>query len=1365
MELKDSVQELLNWLEDGRIVYEQIQERVFKIGEENFLLILPKDGRIMTTDLSIILDNSDLDLMGSYEIDGLVFQVANRFYYAREGKDFVDSEDANEYGEVSFELYLKNMHELQYMGECSEEFSFPHLGVHGGYDLCNGSGSYKDYCKKAKFLNIKTLGICEENTLAGALVFQQECLKNDIVPVIGETVVIQHNAHFQYHIKLYCKSEEGWKNMLRINSHINTSKLKSITLKELKKYTEGLICVLTPTISLKDIYKDLPKFEEMYYQLDFVQWSNEVKEQEWLGYIEEYLTIYAETIPPLALADSFYLEKNQADIQPILWRIGKRTNFKYRSEDRFFKSASQYVDQAEKLFSTEKGVDLLFKGIENTIRFEEIDFRISVGEKHLPQYEMTEEEKQQFANSEELFWFLVEKGLEEKVVSKGLDPEPYIERIQEEVRVIELGQVRDYFLIVWDILNFCKNNNILTGIGRGSAAGCLISYLLGIVQIDPLEYGLLFERFLNEGRVGKSMPDIDNDIQGERREEVKRYIEEKYGKSYVAGIGTYGTFKIRAAIKDLIRECGGDGKEANYISASIEPEDKFINLFERSLRSGAAPRVYNFVKKHSYQLNHIPTIFHQPKTQSIHAAGIIIVPKHRGEIFEQLPVKSMNDGVIITEWEGGELESAGFLKVDILGIKQLDKFDEIFKSIKQLRGLDITLKDIPLNDRKVYQYFQRGWNEDVFQFGGGGLKGYCKTLLPDNIEDLIATVALYRPGPIETGAHEDYALIKNGEKQPEYYYGLEEITKKTYSKIVYQEQIMQIVQHLGGFSLVEADDIRKAMGKKIPEVMVKYKEKFIDGAVKNGCPQQEAEMLWDDMERFAGYAFNRCISGKERIYRASQNKSGKSSYWPTIEEMYKIKNDLEYAKSVGKLSLRKKYNRQGYPHSFSLNEENRLVKNKIKDIRLVGEKEVFEVKTETGKVIVVTSNHKFPTNNGEKKLEDIDIEKDYLYTNLGFVQREDELQTRLEKIVSITSLGIDTVYDVEMEHPYHTFVVESGIVTSNSHAACYAITGYYSQWLKCNFPIEFWLTSLKHSNDHDIQMRISEIKSVGEDISISGPDINYSTTNYIGDIETNTIYWSLSSIKYVGENAVLGIMRIREKQKFFDFDSFLQSVEEDKEIRRLNLKEGERLLSPINRRAILHLIIAGAFDKIERIKNPNERRSIIAKYYRKLHPELEGVDFSDSRWKDKLGDIQDLLLCDQDHKWILEQKRVSGFGTIDFEEMLEEMRFEKEGVYKNNSEIATIPPQDQKIPICAAGVVEDVRIRSSINGEWAQVSIHDGYGELQINIWAEVYEKHSGEIQNSKGKLLFIDGEVAYDARFKKQNIMHSKKNSNIKIL
>lgn len=1446
---KNSAKELISWLQNRKIVYKQIDENVFQIGEENFLLIESKYDKVFTTDMVVILDDQDISRIERNEIHCLVFQICDKFYFSREGEDFVDSETANEYGEISTDLHIKNFHELQYIGENSEECSFPHLGVHGSYDLCNGSGSYKDYCKKAKWLGVSTLGICEENTLSGTLVFQNQCEKHNIKPIIGETIVIQHNLHFQYHIKLFCKNEQGWRNLLRINSKINTSSSKSISLQDLDQYKEGLICVLTPTISLKEIYKNFPKFEEIYYQLDFAEWSNEIKEEEWLGYIENYLLNYRDKIKPLALYDSFYIEDYQSEIQPILWRIGKRTNFKYRSEDRYFKTGSQYIDQASKLFSTDQGVEIMYKGIENTFRFEEIDFKIPVGEKHLPQYELTEEERRKFGDNEGLFWSLIETGLQDKVISKGIDPDPYIERIQEEVRVIELGQVRDYFLIVWDILNFCKKNKILTGIGRGSAAGCLISYLLGIVQIDPLQYGLLFERFLNEGRVGKSMPDIDNDIQGERREEVKRYIEEKYGKAYVAGIGTYGTFKIRAAMKDLIRECGGDGKEANYISAAIGSEDKFINLFEHSLKTGSNPRIYNFVKKHSYQLNHIPTIFQQPKNQSIHAAGVIIVPKDRGEIFEQLPVKSMNDNVIITEWEGGELEEAGFLKVDILGIKQLDKFDEIFKSIKELRGEDVSLEMIPLDDRKVYSYFQKGWNEDVFQFGGGGLKGYCKVLLPDNIEDLIATVALYRPGPIETGAHEDYAAIKNGEKEPECYYGLEEITKNTYSKIVYQEQIMQIVQHLGGFTLVEADDIRKAMGKKIPEVMAKYKEKFIQGAVNNNCPLEEAESLWDDMERFAGYAFNRCISGKERIYRTSQNKSGKSSYWPTIEEMYKIKNDLEYAKSVGKISLRKKYNRQGYPHSFSLNEDNKLIKNKIKDIRLVGEKEVFEVKTESGRSIRVTSNHKFPTSNGEKKLEDIDVEKDCLYVNLGFVrydssyrfgekgeqgfQKQDTdysrwkdlmknkpiccelcskegriemhhrdgnhgnnvkeniqylcvschkkqdyligrnrmgeagLQIKLEKIISIKSLGIDVVYDVEMENPYHTFVVESGIVTSNSHAACYAITGYYSQWLKCNYPIEFWLTSLKHSNDQDLQARISEIKSIGDGIKISGPDINFSTTDYKGDVETNTIYWSLSSIKYVGENAVLNIMKIREKESFFDFDSFIQVVEEDKERRKSLLKKGERLLSPINRRTILHLIVAGAFDKIERVAHPSERRDIIGKYYRKLHPELEDIEYQNILWKERLGeDWYSLLNCKQDYKWVLEQRRVSGFGSINFIEILNTLRFDK-GVYYNNIDLLSLPLQDNKSveTVICAGVVEEIRIRSSVKGEFAQLLIHDGYHEAIVMVWAEIYEKYSNEILNSKGKLFFMNGEVTYDGRYKKQNIMNSKSFSTVKIL
>lgn len=683
--------------------------------------------------------------------------------------------------------------------------------------------------------------------------------------------------------------------------------------------------------------------------------------------------------------------------------------------------------------------------------------------------------------------------------------------------------------------------------------------------------------------------DIDNDIQSTRREEVKRYIEARYGEDYVAGIGTYGTFKVRAALKDLIREMGGDSKESNYISAIIDPEDKFIDLFTKAMDPNVNVRLYSFLKKHSYQINHIPHIFQQPKTQSVHAAGVIIVPKTNGPIYQQLPVKKM-DGVVMTEWEGNQIEEAGFLKVDILGIKQLDKFDEIIRLIKKNRNQQVILNDIPLNTPGVYRFFQQGFNEDVFQFGGGGLKGYCKMLRPDNIEDLIATVALYRPGPIEINAHEKYAKIKNGELDLKYYYGLDQITKPTYSQIVYQEQIMKIVQELGGFSLVEADDVRKAMGKKLPEVMAKYKQQFLDGAVAKGCPTEEALQIWMDMEGFAGYAFNR------------------------------------------------------------------------------------------------------------------------------------------------------------------------------SHAACYGITGYYSQWFKYTYPLEFWLTCLKYSKDDEIQSRIAEIKHIAEGIQIQGPNVSKSQRDYYGDVQTNTIYWSLNSIKHVGEAALKEIERLRATHSFVNFEDFVTMINEDREDKRLKLQPGERISSPVNRRVICHLIISGAFDELEGIRNPAQRADLLTKYFEILHPELklDLLQTDEKKWRSRMGDYFDLTQIPHDYKWIMEQRRLCGFGTIDFRGLLRELPYKNTGLFKSNNDILTLNSESEKAIV--GGVVESVVIRKSRNGDFAQILIHDGYTELYLTVWAEVYEKKSEEILNSKGKLLFIDGEIKFDG-YKKANVVHSKSYSTLEIL
>ena len=1195
----EQIEKTYNWLQQHFIQYNVVSKNVVEIDGNNYLIVSEKNNKVFTNNMSLMLSESELNDIEDYNISYFIIYFGDRCYYLND-KDFEFTDIVDEVGDVVGQsMQLKSMKELKYIGQYinkDQQIVFPMLGVHGGYDLCNGSKMYNQWCEKAKWLGIETLGICEENTLAGALLFQNACQKAQLRSVIGETICVEYDSSTQYHIKLYVLNQQGWINLCQINGIINTSKSKSIKIQQLQKFTDGLICVLTTTISISAIYQTFDNmFDNIFYQLDFVKWKNSTKDEEWLDNLYEYLLSYRDKIQPIAIYDCYYLEQQDNEIQPILWQIGKRENFKYRSDDRWFKTSDEYINQALSLFdeSDDKPMEIITQAIENTLLFNDIEFSIPTGQKHLPVYELTAEQQQQYQTSENLFYSLIEQGIEQKVKQKGLDVDKYIERVQQEVETIEYGQVRDYFLIVWDILNWCRDNNILFGIGRGSAAGCLVSYLLNIVQIDPLQYDLIFERFLNKGRVGKSMPDIDNDIMGSRRDEVKRYIEQRYGKDFVAGIGTYGTFKIRAALKDIVREMGGDQAETNYISAIIDPEDNYIDIFAKYINDKTNPRLYQYVKKHSRQISKLPCLLHQPKTQSVHAAGVVIVPKDNGTIYQQLPCKTMDD-IVITEWEGEQIEQSGFLKIDILGIRQLDKFDDILKLIKQHYNVDLNLNEIPLDDKQVYQLFSQGFNEDIFQFGGQGLKEYCKVLKPDNIEDLIATVALYRPGPIEMGAHERYAKIKNGNGIATYPFGTENILKNTYGLICYQEQTMKIVQELAGFSLVEADDIRKAMGKKIAELMAKYKQQFIDGAVNSGCPQDEAEQIWKDLEGFASYAFNR------------------------------------------------------------------------------------------------------------------------------------------------------------------------------SHAACYAITGYYCQWLKCNFPLEFWLTSLKYSRDDEVQARIAEIKNITEGIKIQQPDILKSRQDYYGDVDTKTIYWSLNSVKYVSRNTTDEIADFRQKHSFVDLESFVKELEIYKQNKKIAAQNEQiRVYNGINKRVICYLIVAGAFDNIERIKKPNERRLILKKYFQLINPELQDdvLMLNSEQWQSKVGDYFQLLNCTNDYTWTLKQKEVCGFGNVDFQQVVEQLDYNNIGLFISNSELNVLDLQSKKKKVIVGGIVTEVKNRNSKNGPFCQLVIHDGLAECKVTVWNESYEKYIEQLQDCVGKLFFIDGDALYDSGYMKCNVIHSKTDSKLNFL
>ena len=935
-------------------------------------------------------------------------------------------------------------------------------------------------------------------------------------------------------------------------------------------------------------------------------------------------------------------------------------------------------------------------------------------------------------------------------------------------------------------------------------------------------------------------------------------MEQKYGVESVTCIGTYGTLKIKAAFKDLCRFYGLNFKYVNYISSILPADLDFSNLFKFSAHDNNT--IKKFIQEYPHIIEKLPLIIEQAKNTSVHAAGVVIVP-HTDEvgnpknIYDWMPVRKV-DGILVSEWEGGFIDQIGFLKCDILGIKQLDKFDLINRTILETTGKDIRFDDIEFNDREVFLYFHRGWNEDVFQFGAAGLRGYCQELQPDTIEDLVATVALYRPGPMEIGAHKDYIKLKNGLQSPDYNFGTEKITKDTFGELIFQEQIIKIVEEVGGLTETEADDVRKclhkdslfytkeegyisisnidinkhtvltfedsvnifrklsnvwcvgfkdcikittedgnyqlictpdhriwasndneqtfswfeakdslgltifsdqfsgfghtkiysieyigrewvwdftmedqetpqafvggmlvhnSMGKKDKKLLDKYKTVFIEGAIKNDCPPDEAVEMWDKMEGFGKYAFNRCLSGYEKILLSDGS-------YVSIRLLYRLKQVLESTLDYSVIDL-SEYK------SYSLTKELTLELNSLVDIRYEGIRDIYRLYTTQARTIDVTDNHKFPTTNGEKMLKDLDKSKDLLYI------RDKEGNLTTEEILCIDFLSTDEVYDVEMTGPNHTFVVESGIITCNSHAVCYAMTGYYSQWYKVHYPLAFWVTSLQFSDEAEIQKRISEINKNSK-IKLHPVDINKSQKEYVIDYKNNAIYWSLLSVKNLGEKAFFGISQMKEKGgDVYSLTEFLTRALEFKSV--------------INKRVILNLIFSGAFDEVENIQSPMKRLDILLTYFRfigkKLPEELEEV----AKWVE--------------YNFILKQKELTGYGYIDFRKTFHSAKKFKIEEYYEIEQLQS-PTYENKI-VSVIGILTASVDRKSRNGPFCQLEFNCNSEIFYVTCWSESFEIYKQIIKDSIGKILIISGRLVFDANFKKTNTIHTISKTKIEVL
>lgn len=863
---------------------------LLEISGKKFLFLTGVEEKVIDKELKIQYNEFEAKIVKRFKVDFFLFYFGNRYYThaVEKVEEKVEFEDFLNIGEPDFEF----------------DIPFVHLGVHGEYESLNGNHTYDMWVDKAFFFKQKALGICEKNTLAGALAFQVNCSKKNIKPIIGETFDVKIGNQ-KFELKAYCLSEFGWKNLLAINAQINVFNHleKVIYFDDLITNGKDVVLVISPE-SLEFVKTKLnvlkESFHSVYYQIDATEYLDDIYDIAHLKLIKKYLSVYSKELEPIFIQDSYYLESFDHNLKSSYNIIGKISS--NQSENEYFKSVDDIMVHFVSLFNPEKkfrnGLDLietLILALSNTVTLSEMsNFEINIGQHKLPEFEAVGEIDYKNGNStfvedyyhdtfgagtafdnKKLFFSLIEIGIRKKLKNKPVGK--YLERVETECDVIVNAGFIDYFLILWDIVREEKLAGGLVGPARGSVGGSLIAYLLDITDIDPIEYDLLFERFLNKTRVSgerakaaDALPDIDIDFESQRRDKVKEYMELKYGKDYVVSIGTYTRLKLKSALKDLAKVEGLSFKYINFIT-SLFPDKQasdysWHEIFEKAIEND---KIYDFVQKNGNIINLLKRCLMQTRASSVHPSAVVIVPKLDGDnnkmnVFSWMPVRLV-EGMLVSEWEGKYIERAGFLKEDILGISQLDKFKMILNLVEKNRGKKIKLSKIPMNYEPVFNLFKKGQNEDVFQFGTSGISAYCKKLKPDNIEELTAINALYRPGPMESNAHNDFVSIKFKKKKPEYDFGLKEVTEKTFGLYIYQEQIMKAVHVLGGLSLSQADEIRTVMKKFDQKKMATFQEMFIEGATSKGCSEKEAEKIWEKLERFSRYGFNRSHSAAYSI--------------------------------------------------------------------------------------------------------------------------------------------------------------------------------------------------------------------------------------------------------------------------------------------------------------------------------------------------------------------------------------------------------------------------------------------------------------------------------------------------------------------
>ncbi|MDT8900962.1 DNA polymerase III subunit alpha [Anaeroselena agilis] len=957
---------------------------------------------------------------------------------------------------------------------------------HTTFSLMDATLLPEAFAKRLKELGQDTMCVTDHGTMSGVWECYKAAKKEELKFVPGVELYFAEHASVKtdeyWHILFLAKDAEGYKKLMALETqaHEHFYRKPRIDWSMIEgKDMSGIICTTACIggllrradaeeclLRLKAVFGD-----DLYVELHIFQTDEQREHNHRILALAQKHGV--KIIPAV---DAHYLNQEDAAIHRLWKGIDQDSDY-FPTDDFFLHSEQQVIEKLAYL-----DINIIREAIANQdIMLAGCNVEMEEGGRHYPAYP-TEDARRTV----------------EDIVFAGSVTEEERLRLIHELNILEKVDFLNYFLIVYDFINWCRRNDIRVGKGRGSVGGSMVAYKMGLTGLNPMKYGLMFERFAHDQRV--AAPDIDTDIPQSKRGEVISYIESRYGSVY--HVRTFNYLGDKGALQRA-------GQALKIPPAYIDKLSKQITSLDDLLPND--PAIPNYKELVRVAKAFVGLI----QNYGVHASAILVFPENptRWTPIERQIDSQTREERFVCAYDFEDLEARGLLKLDVLGLRTLDVIDN---AVKESYDPELNIDELPDTDPATFDLLCKGQTAGVFQLESEGMTEVVEDIEPRCFEDLIPLVALYRPGPKESGMLAEFIRRRKGGWQPagtSLWAQIEgKVLGETFGVLVYQEQVMEIAKQFFGYTLAEADMLRRAIGKKKASEM----ERIINDLIEKGgqYPPKEVKFVVDAISKFADYGFNKCLSGDEKIYR---DQNGKFS--PTISEMFRIKNDKEYAEQTGHLALHKKYKRGGYGYGLSIGEDGRLRQNKIVNITPSGTRPVFSVRTESGKSVVATGNHKFPTPNGEVLLEDLRV-GDLLYVHNGcevspLRKYNFGIPTHLEKIVSITFCGTKETYDVEMADPYHNFVTGDKIVVCNSHAATYAYTSYQTAYLKANYPHEFYMALLNSviGNQEKTIQYVYDAKQFG--IPITTPKMGIAKNTWV-ILPDGTLMAGFSTIKGVG---------------------------------------------------------------------------------------------------------------------------------------------------------------------------------------------------------------------------------------------------------